>query len=95
MIALQLRNDSESTRIFCKNCFWCIAIDHVNYQSNVSIIQLNYIEQTFNIECPLKAVINLIVYPVDSATLGSDKISVFHTIRLTQERKFFINLSNV
>ena len=42
MIAIQLRDDTNSTRDFCKNCFSCIAIDHVNYQNNVFMIQPDY-----------------------------------------------------
>ncbi|MEZ7880775.1 MAG: hypothetical protein QMC11_11225, partial [Rhodospirillales bacterium] len=92
MIAIQLRDDTNSTRDFCKNCFSCIAIDHVNYQNNVFMIQPDYSDQNFKTECPPKAVINLIDYPGDIATLESDEIPIFHTTRFTQERKRFLSI---
>ena len=50
MIATQLRGDASSTRIYCKNCFSCFAIDHVNYQNNVFMIKPDYCKQNFNVQ---------------------------------------------
>ena len=57
MTATQLRKDARSTRIYCKKCFSCVAIDHVFYQNNIFMIQPKHCEYNFDIESPPKAVI--------------------------------------
>ena len=35
IITNKLRDDSRSTRLFCKKCYACIGVDHIAYQNNV------------------------------------------------------------
>ena len=92
MIATQLRGDASSTRIYCKNCFSCVAVDHVNYQNNVFMIQPDYCKQNFNMQIPPLAVLNLQDYPGEFADLDSDTIPVFHSRKYPQERKRFLSI---
>ena len=62
MIVTQLRSDARSTRVYCKLCFSCIAIDHIVYEDNVFMMQPEHCIQDFNANTPPKAVIHLIDY---------------------------------
>tara|TARA_B110001452_G_scaffold245544_1_gene230292 strand:+ start:194 stop:802 length:609 start_codon:yes stop_codon:yes gene_type:complete len=95
MIATQLRSDARSTRIYCKKCFSCLAIDHVNYQNNIFMIQPDHCTQNFNVDIPPKAVINLIDYPEEVADLDSETIPIFHTTKYPQERKRFLSIEPI
>ena len=95
MIATQLRDDASSTRIYCKKCFSCFAVDHVNYQNNVFMIQPDYCKQNFNIQIPPLAVLNLQDYPGEFAELDSDTIPVFHSRKYPQERKRFLSIEPI
>ena len=92
MIATQLRGDASSTRIYCKNCYSCFAVDHVNYQNNVFMIQPDYCKQNFNVQIPPLAVLNLQDYPGEFADIDSDTIPVFHSRKYPQERKRFLSI---
>ena len=92
MIATQLRGDASSTRIYCKNCYSCFAVDHVNYQNNVFMIQPDYCKQNFNVQIAPLAVLNLQDYPGEFAELDSDTIPVFHSRKYPQERKRFLSI---
>ena len=95
MTATQLRKDARSTRIYCKKCFSCVAIDHVFYQNNIFMIQPEHCEYNFVIESPPKAVINLIDYPGEFADLDSETIPVFHTNKYPQERNRFRSIEPI
>ena len=94
MIATQLRGDASSTRIYCKNCYSCFAVDHINYQNNVFMIQPDYCKQNFNVQIPPLAVLNLQDYPGEFAELDSDTIPVFHSRKYPQKEKDFYPLTH-
>tara|TARA_Y100001935_G_scaffold53294_1_gene44519 strand:+ start:1115 stop:1723 length:609 start_codon:yes stop_codon:yes gene_type:complete len=95
MVVTHLRDDASSTRVYCKKCYSCIAIDHVNYHNNVFMIQPDHCKQNFNVHIPPKAVINLQDHPEDFIELDSDTIPVFHSRRYPQERKRFLSIEPI
>ena len=92
MVVTHLRDDASSTRVYCKNCYSCIAVDHTNYHNNVFMIQPDYCKQNFNDQISPKAVINLQDHPEDFIELDSDTTPVFHSRKYPQERKRFLSI---
>jgi hypothetical protein len=96
MRATRLRNDGRSTRIYCKSCYSCIAIDHkISYANNVFMFQPDHCRPSFNVELAPTAMIQLRDYPGDTAPTPSEQLPVFHTFRYPQERARFLALSLV
>lgn len=89
MNVTQLRSDARSTRIYCKNCFSCIAIGHLVYENNVFMMQPEHRIQDFNAITPPKAIIHLIDYNGEAKDVQSDTIPIFHSLQYPQERKRF------
>ena len=89
MTVTQLRSDARSTRVYCKNCFSCIAIDHVVYEDNVFMMQPEHCVQDFNAITPPKAIIHLIDYNGEATDVPSETIPIFHSLQYPQERKRF------
>ena len=95
MTVTQLRSDARSTRVYCKLCFSCIAIDHVVYEDNVFMIQPEHCIQDFNANTPPKAVIHLIDYKGEAADIPSETIPIFHSLTYPQERKRFRDIKPI
>ena len=95
MVVTHLREDASSTRVYCKNCYSCIAVDHTNYHNNVFMIQPDYCKQNFNVQIPPKAFINLQDHPEDFIELDSDTTPVFHSRKYPQERKRFLSIDPI
>ena len=95
MIVTQLRSDARSTRVYCKLCFSCIAIDHVVYEDNVFMMQPEHCIQDFNANIPPKAVIHLIDYKGEAADIPSQTIPIFHSLQYPQERKRFRDIKPI
>ena len=89
MTVTQLRSDARSTRVYCKLCFSCIAIDHVVYEDNVFMMQPEHCIQDFNANTPPKAIIHLLDYNGEAADIPSETIPIFHSLQYPQERKRF------
>ena len=89
MTVTQLRSNAKSTRVYCKNCFSCIAIDHIVYENNVFMMQPEHCVQDFNANTPPKAIIHLVDYNGEVSDIPSDTIPVFHSLHYPQERKRF------
>ena len=89
MTVTQLRSDARSTRVYCKNCFSCIAIDHVVYEDNVFMIQPEHCVQDFNAITLPKAIIHLIDYNGEAKDMPLDNIPIFHSLQHPQEGKRF------
>ena len=95
MRTTQLRDNARSTRIYCKKCYSCIGIDHINYANNVFMIQPDYCEQDFSTWIEPKAVIFLCDYPEKTVPLPSENIPIFHTFKYPQERQRFLDITPI
>ena len=50
MSAARLGDDGQPTRIFCKSCYACVAIDHaVSYANNVYMFQPDHCRPNFDV----------------------------------------------
>ena len=96
MQAVMLRNDGRSTRIYCKYCWSCIAIDHkISYANNVFMFQPDHCKPDFDVNISPTAIIQLNDYPGDCAPVPSEILPVFHTFRYPQERARFLAIPSV
>ena len=96
MCAARLRDDGRSTRIYCKSCYACVAIDHVvSYANNVFMVQPDHCRPNFDVTVAPTAMIQLREYPGDLAPTPSAQLPVFHTFRYPQERARFVALPAV
>ena len=96
MRAARLRDDGRSTRIYCKICYACVAIDHaVSYANNVFMFQPDHCWPNFDVKVGPTAMIQLCDYPGDLTPTPSEQIPVFHTFRYPQERARFVDLPAV
>ena len=80
MTVTQLRSNARSTRVYCKNCFSCLAIHHLVYEDNVFMMQPEHRVQDFNAITPTKAIIHLIDYNGEAKDMPSDTIPIFHSL---------------
>ncbi|MEC7592648.1 MAG: hypothetical protein VYA64_04350, partial [Pseudomonadota bacterium] len=93
MCAARLRDDVRSTRIYCKSCYACVAIDHaVSYANNVFMFQPDHCWPNFDVTVAPTAMIQLRDYPGDLAPTPSAQLPVFNTFRYPQERACFVAL---
>ena len=78
MTVTQLRSDARSTRVYCKNCFSCIAIDHLVYEDNVFMMQPEHCVQDFNANNTPKNVIHLKDHNAETSDIQSDTKNIFN-----------------
>ena len=95
MRAVQLRDGGRSTRIYCKSCYACVAIDHDAYADNVFCVHIDHCSSNFDVSIEPTAAIQLCDYPGDIASMPSEQIPVFHSFRYPQELSRFRALEAV
>ena len=92
MIAVKLREDGRSTRVYCANCYSVLAIDHPAYKNNVF---LNFPKHCINggdLSAPLAAIVMMIDYSERIGPMPVEEVPVFHTFRFPQERERFFSI---
>ena len=85
-LVTKLRADNDSVRVFCKECYSVIGVDHHAYENNVFLVMSEYCSANFDISIEPKAVLFLQDYPDEIAPVPSDTIPVFHSLKYPQER---------
>lgn len=86
MQVTQLRDDARSTRVYCKQCYSCIGIDHIRYMNNVFMIQPDHCAPSFDVKIKPTAVLFLSDYPGSDAPVPTDDTPIFHTFKYPQEQ---------
>ena len=86
MRAVQLRDNADSTRVYCSSCYSIIGIDHPRYQDNVFYFFPKHCRTTCDVDLEPTAVLFLRDYPEEVAPVPSEEIPVFHTLVYPQER---------
>ncbi len=91
MKVFKLRKDGRSSRLYCKECYSLMGIDHPNYKSEIFLIFPKHCKTNCDLSVPLTAIIFLNDYPTDFALPPSD-VPSFYSLSDDQERKRFLSL---
>ena len=74
MHAYQLRNNSSSTRIYCKECYSIIGIDHINYKDIVFMLIPKLCKTDLDLSIKPVAAIFMNDYPYKDISMISDDV---------------------
>ena len=80
MGAFQLRKGSKSTRLYCKECFSILAVDHPNYNDERFMFFENHCSTTLDTSLKPNAVTYLDHLPEDSKEIISSDIPQFRDL---------------
>ena len=86
MIAVKLREDGRSTRVYCKNCYSILGVDHPGYRDNIFLVFQKHCINTGDLTVPLTAMVQMIDYSERVGPHPVEDVPVFHTFRFPQER---------
>ena len=89
MEAFKLRESGKSTRLFCKNCYSLIAVDHPFYRGNVLLFFPKHCVTKMDLSLPPTAYIMMNDYSEDIGPLPTKDIPLFTTFKFRQERDRF------
>jgi hypothetical protein len=95
MIAVKLREDGRSTRVYCTKCYSILGVDHPGYRNNIFLIFSNHCENTGDLTVPLTAMVQMIDYSERIGPLLVEDVPVFHTFRFPQERARWLSIPAV
>jgi hypothetical protein len=95
MIAVKLREDSRSTRVYCTDCYSIVGIDHPAYRNNIFAIFPKHCMNTADLTVPLTAIVHMIDYSEKIGPLPVEEVPVFHTFRFPQERARWLSIPAV
>jgi len=95
MIAVKLREDGRSTRVYCTKCYSILGVDHPGYRNNIFLIFSNHCENTGDLTVPLTAMVQMIDYSERIGPLPVEDVPVFHTFRFPQERARWLSIPAV
>lgn len=87
MILVKLRADGVSERIFCRNCYSIIAIDHPDYGDSVLMIFEGYCMTDADLSAPLSMMLYMHDYPESAGPVPDEKVPVFQSLRFPQEQE--------
>lgn len=87
MIAVKLRKDGRSTRVYCKNCYSILGTDNPAYRNNIFANFPKHCTNTGDLTVPLTAIVHMIDYSEGIGPLPAEEVPVFHTFRFPQERQ--------
>ena len=92
MRAVKLREDGQAIRVFCKNCFSMIVVDHPVYQSNVLCVAPKHCESDFDLNLPPKTYLCMNEFKGDPNFEPLENVPVIHSLKYNEERKRYFNL---
>jgi hypothetical protein len=96
MVALKLREDGHSTRIYCTSCYSILGVDHPNYRNNIFLSFPEHCIHKGDLTAPLTAMVNMIDYSEKIGPLPVEEVPVFHTFRgFPQERARLLSIPAV
>lgn len=85
MLVVMLREDGLSRRVYCKNCYSLIGIDHPDYKDNVLLIFPGHCINNCDLTTPLSCMLFMQDYSEDVGPIPDDKVPVFQSLRFPQE----------
>ena len=95
MIAVKLREDGRSIRVYCTKCYSILGVDQPGYRNNIFLIFSNHCENTGDLTEPLTAMVQMIDYSERIGPLPVEDVPVFHTFRFPQERARWLSIPAV
>ena len=95
MGTFKLRDNGRSTRLYCKNCYSLIAVDHPSYKSNILLFFPKHCKSGCDLSFPPTAYIFMDDYSEDIGPFPTQDIPLFHSFKYEQERKRLATLQGV
>ena len=92
MRAFQMRKGSKSTRLYCKECFSILAVDHPNYNDERFMFFENHCSTTLDTSLKPNAVTYLDHLPEDSKDIISSDIHQFRDLDKPDQWEEFADL---
>lgn len=92
VIAVKLREDGRSKRLYCTNCYSILGVDHPAYKNNVFLNFPKHCINGGNLAVPLAAIVMMIDYSERIGPMPVEEAPVFHTFRFPQERERFFSI---
>jgi hypothetical protein len=92
MIAVKLRADGRSTRVYCTSCYSILGVDHPGYRDNIFLTFAKHCINTGDLTVPLTAMVQMIDYSERIGPLPAEEVPVFHTFRFPQERARWLSI---
>ena len=84
--AFQLRENTDSTQIYCTECWAILGVDHVNYPENIFLSFPEFFVNTGDMSVPLSACIIICNYNQDIGPETTESVPRFEALRFRQER---------
>jgi hypothetical protein len=93
MVAVKLREDGRSTRVYCTNCYSILGVDNPSYRNNIFLSFPEHCINTGDLTVPLTAMVNMIDYSEKIGPLPVEEVPIFHTFRgFPQERARWLSI---
>jgi hypothetical protein len=93
MVAVKLREDGRSTRVYCTNCYFILGVDNPSYRDNIFLSFPEHCINTGDLTVPLTAMVNMIDYSEKIGPLPVEEVPIFHTFRgFPQERARWLSI---
>jgi hypothetical protein len=87
MVAVKLRADGVSRRVYCTSCYSVLGVDHPAYNDNVFLSFPKHCVNTGDLTAPLALMLNMHDYSESIGPIPDDKVPVFQSLRFPQERE--------
>ena len=87
MHAFKLREDGDSTRVYCTECYSILGVDHPAYEDNVFLNFPEYCNNQGDLSIPLVAYVMMVDYTEDIGPLPEEDVPLFTTLRFEQEQQ--------
>ena len=84
--AFQLRENTDSTQIYCTKCWAILGVDHVNYPDSTFLNFPEFCVNTGDLSVPLSAYIMMSDYNEDIGPEPTESVPLFESLRYQQER---------
>jgi hypothetical protein len=85
MIAVKLREDGVSRRVYCTNCYSVLGVDHPAYNDNVFLSFPKHCVNSGDLTAPLSLMLFMNDYSESIGPIPDDKVPVFQSLRFPQE----------
>ncbi len=92
--AFQLRENTDSTQIYCTKCWAILGVDHVGYPDNIFLNFPEFCVNTGDLSIPLSAYIMMSDYNEGIGPEPPEDVPLFESLRYKQERHRLFSLSD-